>query len=238
MITDLLSVPVSLLRVCADVVFPPVCHSCNASLPRGDSVACPSCLRAILQVDEWDDAYREAFAGLNEDRTVSDFVAAWYFEREGPLRTLMHRLKYGGMTSIGVEFGRGLGERIREAGLGESDIVVPVPLHASRMRERGFNQCEHIARGVSAVTGCPLRTGVLRRTRFTPSQTSLGHVERRENVRDAFALPPHAGRTVAGKTVLLVDDVVTTGATMRSCAGVLRRAGARAVIACAVAIAR
>jgi ComF family protein len=189
-------------------------------------------------VDEWDDAYREAFTSLNEENSVSHFVAAWYFEREGPLRTLMHRLKYGGMTSIGLEFGRVLGSRVREAGLGESDMIVPVPLHASRMRERGFNQCEYIARGVSAVTGCPLRTGVLRRTRFTPTQTPLGHGERRENLRDAFALTAHALRAVDGRTVLLVDDVVTTGATMRSCAGALHSAGARAVIACAVAIAR
>jgi predicted amidophosphoribosyltransferase len=113
MTPDILPVPFSLLRICADVVFPPVCHSCNATLPRGDSIACPSCFRAILPVDEWDDAYREAFAKLNEEKTVADFVAAWYFERDGPLRALMHRLKYGGMTSIGAEFGRVLGERIR-----------------------------------------------------------------------------------------------------------------------------
>jgi ComF family protein len=238
MSTHLLSVPFSLLRICADVVFPPVCHSCNTRLSRGDSIACPACLAAIAPVDEWDDAYREAFARLNEERTVSDFVAAWYFEREGPLRALMHRLKYGGMTSIGLEFGRVLGERIRDAGLGESDIVVPLPLHVSRKRERGFNQCELIAQGVSAVTGCPLRTGLLRRTRFTPSQTPLGHGERRKNVRDAFGLRPQAARDVAGRSILLVDDVVTTGATMRSCAGALHRAGVRAVIACAVAIAR
>jgi ComF family protein len=234
---NLLSVPLSLLRSCADVVFPPVCHSCNARLPHGGSIACPACVAAIVPVDEWDGAYREAFDRLKEERTVSDFVAAWYFEQEGPLRALMHRLKYGGMTSIGLEFGRVLGERIRDAGLGESDIVIPLPLHVSRMRERGFNQCELIARGVSTVTGCPLRTDLLRRMRFTPSQTPLGHGARRKNVRDAFCLRAHAPRDVAGRSVLLVDDVVTTGATMRSCAGALHRAGVRAVIACAVAIA-
>ena len=235
---DLLSVPLSLLRICADVVFPPVCHSCNARLPHGDSIACPACLAAIVPVDEWDDAYREAFERLKEERTVSDFVAAWYFEQEGPLRALIPRLKIGGITSIGLEFGRVLGERIRDAGLGESDIVVPLPLHVSRMRERGFNQCELIARGVSAVTGRPLRTDLLRRTRFTPSQTPLGHLERRKNVQDAFGLRAHAPHEIAGRSVLLVDDVVTTGATMRSCAGALHGAGVRAVIACAVAIAR
>jgi len=230
--------PFTLLRTCADLVFPPVCHSCNAALPGGAAIACPACLAAMAAVDEWDDAYLDAFRRLNEEGTVPEFVAAWYFERDGPLRTLMHRLKYGGMTLIGEQFGHGLGERILGAGLGESDIIVPLPLHPSRIRERGFNQCDYIARGISRVTGRPVLSGLVRRTRFTPSQTPLGHRKRRENVRDVFALPPRTRPGVEGKTVLLVDDVVTTGSTMRSCAGVLRRAGARAVIACAVAIAR
>jgi ComF family protein len=234
--------PVSLvcpsLRIFADVLYPPVCNSCNALIPSGDPIACPACLESILPVDEWDEAYRDALASLCDGGAVADFVAAWYFEREGPLRTLMHRLKYGGMTRIGEEFGRTLGERVREAGLGESDVVVPLPLHPSRLRERGYNQCEYIARGVSALTGRPVRTDLLRRARFTPSQTSLGTRERRENVRDAFALRRGASHVVAGKRILLVDDVVTTGATMRSCAEALRRAGALPVIACAVALAR
>jgi predicted amidophosphoribosyltransferase len=104
------------------------------------------------------------------------------------------------------------------------------------MRERGFDQCACIARGVSTVTGRPVDARLIRRVRFTASQTTLGHGERRENVRGAFALRPHA--SVAGMTILLVDDVVTTGSTMRACASVLLGAGARSVIACAVAIAR
>ena len=235
---DFFSAPVSLLRIVADLVFPPVCNSCDAPLPRGASIACPACLAAIASVDEWDDAFRDASESLKEEGTVSDFVAAWYFEREGPVRALMHMLKYRGMESIGEECGRVLGERIRDAGLGESDIVIPVPLHTSRMRERGFNQCEQIARGVSAVTGRPVRADLLTRKRWTPSQTPLSHGERRENVQDAFALRRRAHLAVAGKTILLVDDVLTTGATMRSCAGALHRAGVRSVIACAVAIAR
>lgn len=228
----------SSLRIFTDVLFPPVCNSCNAPLPSGNPIACPACLAAIHPVDEWDEAYRDALASLCEGGAVADFVAAWYFEREGPLRTLMHRLKYGGMTRIGEEFGRTLGERVGEAGLGESDLVVPLPLHRSRMRERGYNQCEYIARGVSAVTGRPVRTDLLRRARFTPSQTSLGTRARQENVLGAFALRRKAPSAVAGRTILLVDDVVTTGATMRSCASVLRRAGAHRVIACAAALAR
>ncbi len=238
MLTEILSAPLSLLRVCADVVYPRVCHSCRAELPPGAHAACRECLEAIVPVEEWDEAYRAALRFLREEGAVQDFVAAWYFEREGTLRALMHALKYGGFTQVGEEFGRALGERILDAGLGGADIVVPLPLHASRSRERGFNQCEYIARGVSSVTGRPSHAGMLRRTRFTQSQTALGSAERRENVRDAFALRVRARPLIEGRTVLLVDDVVTTGSTMRSCAAVLRAGGARSVIACAVAIAR
>jgi ComF family protein len=236
MVAGVLSVPRFLLGICADAVFPPLCNACNAPLLPGESIACQACRGAIVSVDEWDDAYRDALVRLGLEGTVADFVAAWYFERDSPLRELMHRLKYGGMTPIGVEFGRVLGERIREAGRGESGVIVPLPLHPSRMRERGFDQCACIARGVSTVTGRPVDARLIRRVRFTASQTTLGHGERRENVRGAFALRPHA--SVAGMTILLVDDVVTTGSTMRACASVLLGAGARSVIACAVAIAR
>ena len=235
---DILTGARTLVRSASDIVFPRVCPSCLGDLPPGTSLACRSCLDRLVHVDEWDDAYREALRRLRQEDAVSELVAAWYFEREGPLRALMHALKYRGMTSLGVEFGRALGERICEAGLAESGILVPLPLHPSRMRERGFNQCTHIARGVAGVTGRPLHGGLLRRSRFTPSQTPLGVEERRENVRGAFALRRRARSAIEGKTILLVDDVVTTGATMRSCAGLLRASGARSVVACAVAVAR
>ena len=230
------ALPRFLFGVFADALFPPLCNACDALLSRGETIVCRGCRAAIASVDEWDDAYRDARARLAEEGTVADVVAAWYFERDGPLRPLMHRLKYGGMKAIGEEFGRVLGERLLEAGWGESGVIVPVPLHPSRMRERGFNQCACIARGVAAVTAHPVDARLIRRVRFTASQTALGHSERRENVRGAFALRPGAG--VAGRTVILVDDVLTTGSTMRSCASALRTAGARPVIACAVAIAR
>jgi ComF family protein len=234
----ILNGPRRLLRASVDVVFPRVCHACRSALPPDLSHACHACREALVPVDEWDDAYRDAFRRLTADGSVGEFVAAWYFEREGPLRALMHALKYGGVTSVGREFGRVLGRRVCEAGLGDAGILVPLPLHPSRMRERGFNQCTCIAKGIAEVTGRPVNTGILRRARFTPSQTPLGVAARGENVRGAFALRLGARRFVEGETILLVDDVVTTGATMRSCAGVLSGAGARSVIACAAAIAR
>jgi ComF family protein len=225
-------------RILTDVLFPPVCNSCNARLLSADRVACPACRAAMHPVDEWDASCRAALSSICDGGAVADFIAAWYFEQDGPVRALMHRLKYGGMTRIGEELGRTLGERICEAGFAGSDFVVPLPLHPTRLRERGYNQCEYIARGVSSVTGRPVLTGLLRRVRPTPSQTSLGIRERRENVRGAFALRRGGSNGVEGRRILLVDDVVTTGATMRSCALALRNAGALPVIACAAALAR
>jgi len=225
---------VTLPRLVADIVFPPACLACNAPLESARHFTCPRCREAMGDVDEWDERYRSALESLCAGGALAGFVAAWYFEEGGPVQALVHALKYEGMTGLGGEFGRALGERIRDSGYGGADAVVPLPLHRSRRRERGFNQSECIARGVSSVTGIPVAGNLVRRSRFTRSQTPLSPGERSENLRGAFR---GSGRS-AGATLLLVDDVVTTGATMRECARALRSAGARAVIACAAALAR
>ena len=118
-------------------------------------------------------------------------------------------------------------------------VVIPVPLHSSRLRQRGFNQAELIARGaLKSLPGCAmadlqLRTGVLRRKRGTDTQTGLTRHQRRENIRGAFEVV--RPEEVAGKEVLLVDDVFTTGTTVSECAKVLRRAGAERVLVVTVA---
>jgi len=156
----------------------------------------------------------------------------------GKLRQLVLRLKFGGEEQLGVRLGELLagtwdsmpGERAP----GEI-LVVPVPLHASRRRERGFNQSELLAAGLvralarrkngiapHVVKGC------LRRLRATPPQTGLSVAARRENLRGAFAVPDPA--VIEGRTLVLIDDVMTTGATLSACARVLHRAGAARVL--------
>ncbi|HUI11211.1 MAG TPA: phosphoribosyltransferase family protein [Bacteroidota bacterium] len=224
-------------RMIADFVFPPVCLSCNLPLESGASITCPACRRAMVDVDDWDERYRSACGSLCSAGDIAGFVAAWYFEEGGAVQALVHALKYGGIQGAGTAMGRALGERVGEAGYATADAVIALPLHPARSRERGFNQAECIAGGVSLATGIPLGRHIVRRRRFTPSQTALTGAERDRNMRGAFA-PARRARDAAGMSVLLVDDVVTTGATMRQCAAALRAAGARTVIACAVALAR
>ena len=164
---------------------------------------------------------RRRSSALTESRAIGAY--------EGSLRAIVHAFKYGGCRSLA----RGLGARLRESAaglLGNADIVVPVPLHRSRRRGRGFNQARELARHL----GLPL-VDALRRTRATPSQTDLPAAARHGNVRDAFALArrqlPWLALNVEGLRIVLVDDVSTTGATIEACARVLRAAGAADVSA-------
>lgn len=142
--------------------------------------------------------------------------------------SILHDIKYHGRSDLAVEMGRFMGEEHLRSGMFEGvDALMPVPLHRNRMRERGFNQSECLARGLSAVTGLPVVELVERRV-DNVSQTLLEHDERRKNVEGIFALTPEGERYCSGaeapqrgRHVLIVDDVITTGATVVSCAQVL-----------------
>ncbi|MGA8271583.1 MAG: ComF family protein [Candidatus Sulfotelmatobacter sp.] len=166
--------------------------------------------------------------------------AVAYGSYEGGLRELIHLLKYSGVRPAANVLGRMLADAIAELALesqADVSLVVPVPLYRTRLREREFNHAELIARIAIKLSResahlqlCP---SVLERKRETQSQTGLTRHQRRENVRGAFGVsPPEA---VKGRTVLLVDDVYTTGATVSECARVLRRAGATKVWVATVA---
>lgn len=171
-------------------------------------------------------------------RAEPPFVkAAAYGSYDGGLRELVHLLKYQHVRPAASVLGRILAEVVAPlAPQFRSPVVVPVPLHASRLRQRGFNQAEEIARAaLKTLRNRELRLGpgVLQRRRATESQTGLTPHQRRENVRGAFAVA--APEQIAARDVLLVDDVFTTGTTAAECARVLRRGGASRVFVATVA---
>lgn len=188
-------------------------------------------------VSAGDEVYRETLARLLERGHVAGLVSRFYFDKEGPLQSLIHQLKYNGMTSLGVA----LGERLAGVLMPELDdnsyILLPVPLHRTKKRERGYNQSEYICKGIANVSGLVVAPSLLKRTRYTQSQTALDIEERRENVADAFALNPRCSVPVADQSFVLVDDVITTGATIDACARLLVKHGAKRVLACSVALA-
>lgn len=143
-------------------------------------------------------------------------------------RDLVHKLKYADRLDVAAPLARLMAQAGSEL-LVSADLIVPVPLHGARLWRRRFNQAALLGRHLAALSGKPLRTDLLARRRATRSQTSLGRSARRTNVAGAFAACGDAASVLAGRRVLLVDDVYTTGATLDACALALRRAGASGV---------
>jgi ComF family protein len=217
----------------------PVCPDCVAAMRPITGTVCSVCGERVLS------AYAECVAaGLRHcpvcrrvERPFERAVA--YGSYDGELRELIHLLKYNGVRPAASVLGRMLAEAIAalEPSFEQAKVlVVPVPLYGVKRRQRGFNQAELIARGAlrfQAGERFELATRFLRRTRDTHSQIGLTSHQRRENLRGAFTVAGAA--QVAGREVLLVDDVYTTGTTASECARVLRRAGAAHVWVATVA---
>lgn len=150
------------------------------------------------------------------------------------MQTVIHLFKYGGRSGLATFLGPLLASFAREwAPAEKASLVIPVPLHPRRLRARGFNQSKLLAGYVARELGTGLDFTSLRRVRYTLPQTGLGKAERRRNVRRAFALK--TAEPVSGRTVLVVDDVATTGNTLNECARVLLKAGAEKVLVLVVA---
>lgn len=154
-------------------------------------------------------------------RCLIEKAAAFsYYNKGSRIRTLIHNLKYKGIKEIGMELGRIYGLTLKSSGFtDEIDLIVPVPLHPSKKKMRGFNQSEIISNGISGVTGLPVDTNSLVREKISVTQTRRSRYERWTNVEGIFLVNDQ--ESLKGKHVLLVDDVITTGSTIESCANEL-----------------
>ncbi|MEA2653458.1 MAG: hypothetical protein QOI37_685 [Chloroflexota bacterium] len=217
-----------------DLAFPPVCSGCG----REGATLCAACLPAL-------DA-RLALAGGTPIGLPADLPAPllqleWCAPFAGPVRAALHDLKYAGERRLAEPLGAAVARRWARVGIG-AEVLVPVPVHAERERRRGYDQADLIARVTARELGLPTARA-LERSRSTVAQFELGRDQRAANVDGAFRVrgaddrrsDPAVARSVVGRWVLLVDDVVTTGSTLAACATALERAGAVAVSAIAVA---
>ncbi len=185
----------------------PLCPVCGIPFPsrEGADHICGRCMRRAPRFDR--------------ARAVGHY--------HGSLRTAIHRFKYDSRSLLAAPLGRLLAENGRQLlGCAAYDVIMPVPLHAQRLRQRGFNQSLVLARAVGRHWGLPVEIEGLRRVRWTDPQTMLPIKERRHNVKGAFC---YCGHGVQQKTVLLIDDVYTSGSTVEECANILKQSGARQV---------
>ena len=173
------------------------------------------------------------YASVTADRAFDPIpvFCGWRFVQHGPLSRVIHALKYDNKPWLGTALGRALAEAIRRQGFPLADVVVPIPLHRLKQLERGYNQSEWIGRAVAERLRIDVTTSLLRRTTPTQTQTRLSRTDRWSNVKDAF----ETTEQLDGASVLIIDDVVTTGATAYAAALTLREAGCAAVRAAAVA---
>ncbi len=230
-----------------DLFFSPHCASCGTPLPEFINKAlCKKCSDEIRWIGEDRCVRCGDFVGAgmgsvadcvscrrHPPRFVSASVAALRYE-EGPSRDLVLALKFGGKSHLAQTLGTILAMRIRQTALlAEADrvVVVPAPLMRGALFKRGYNQAEELARVVSAELKLKLETRLLKKIRATRRQAQLSAKQRRENVVGAFGCVAKRARNYQGATVLLIDDVITTGSTVSECARILHQAGIGKVFA-------
>ena len=209
-----------------DAALPAACPGCGAEGP-------PLCARCRPAVDARLALPAGTPLGLAEGPPAPLLQLEWCASFGGIVRRALHALKYTGERRLAGPLGQAVAARWSRAGVG-GDLFVPVPVHPTRRRERGYDQAELIAAAAAGAIGLPWSPLVIRRRATTP-QYRLDRRRRADNVRDAFAVRPEAVRRVSGRWAVLVDDVVTTGATLGASADALLAAGAGAVSAITVA---
>lgn len=209
-----------------DLALPAACPGCGAEGPP----ICDRCLPATRVRVELPPG---APLGLAEGPPDPLLQLEWCAPFSGTTRRALHALKYAGERRLAQPLGRAVADRWRRAGIG-GEVLVPIPVHAGRRRERGYDQAELIAAAAADALHRPW-IPALERRRATAPQFRLDRRHRAANVDDAFGLRPDAGKAIRGRWVVLVDDVVTTGATLCAAASALLDAGALAVSAVTVA---
>jgi competence protein ComFC len=231
------------LRAIASLLYPPTCVVCRANVRAGEYL-CDQCHANVVRIvapfcqkcsEPFEGAITDVFTCANcAHRAIHFDAAVAAYRSRGIVRQIIHDFKYGRQIYLRRPVARWLRAALDDTRLRgrRFDIVVPVPLHPTRQRERGFNQASLLAELLSADVSIPSKP-LLERTRYTTTQTALDRAERMENLHNAFRLRKNVD--VRDLRVLLIDDVLTTGSTLSECARILKRAGAISVHAATAA---
>ena len=208
-----------------DLFFPRYCPVCGNRLAGEEEGLCMACILHLPRTNTWDDPYENDLAKMFWHQIpVERCCALFYYAGHSFSSNILYQLKYDFRPELGFIMGKMLAEEGLRIGFFEGiDTIVPIPLAKKRQKERGYNQSEEIARGISMLTHIPVENGIVRRSVFNGSQTHKDRWGRTENVKDVFELTEDyrpegkKGTFLEGKHLLMVDDVCTTGATILSC---------------------
>ena len=212
--------------------YPNHCLGCSNSLYKGEEILCTRCILELPKTGYHLKMENSIKSRLQGRISLEYTMAFLRFRKTGVVQHLLHQLKYNNHPEVGIRLGKLYGKELMESGFeNRFDLIIPVPLHKSRKRRRGYNQSEKFAEGLSQMLQVACDESIVERAFKTTTQTRKTKIERWENVKDVFQIKQP--QKIIGKRILLVDDVITTGATLESCGQQLLNFGCTALsIAC------
>lgn len=202
------------LKSFLNLIFPNICVSCNTVLAGNELYVCTHCISQLPTTGFWlhkDNPIEELFWGRLEVDSAASFV---FYEKGSHIQKILHHIKYKQKPDLGIVMGKLFGIKLIDSRFSDIDIIVPIPLHKARLSKRGFNQSEKIALGIGLAMNKPVEVHTIKRARATNTQTSKSRFERWLNVEGVFEIIKP--KYLIGKHILVVDDIVTTGATSES----------------------
>lgn len=215
-----------------DFIAPGYCEICKTYLgseQRRFEFICNKCFDSLPLAPEPEEIFNRFVSNFGaDDLAISGAVCLFSIKEDHDYIAPVYSLKYSGFSKIGKELGRELGKLLGYYSQTEFDALVPVPIHHARRRERGYNQSEYIAEGIREITHIPVDNTLIRRDKYTQTQTRFNKDERRRNVANVIS-PINLNNNLYGKKYMLIDDVLTTGSTLNACASALLMLGAKRV---------
>lgn len=200
-----------------ELFFPNLCLACFLKRPLRNNLFCLSCKLDLPYTDQVDIPENELEYRIFGRFKIERAAALFRFRKGGKVLDVIHQLKYSNRPQIGYELGKEFGRKVLESNnFTHPDLIIPIPLHFKKKHKRGYNQSTEFGRGISEVLNIPLYEEVLVKFSTTESQTTMNRLERLENVMNSFKI--NNEEKIKGKHVLLVDDIITTGATIEAAA--------------------
>lgn len=220
-----------------NLFFPKVCYACHALLSDNERDICTSCRHALpvtnCHFNEDNDSVKKVFYGRVE---IEEATALFWFSKKGIVQELLHNLKYRGYEKIGETLGRWLGHELHEAaGFNNIDTVIPVPLHPKKLKKRGYNQVALFGKEIAKAINATYRDDILVKTSSTSTQVFKKRFARWKEGNEVFTIQNK--QLISGKHILLVDDIITTGATVEACVSVLQAGNPSKISVATMAIA-
>ena len=198
-----------------ELIFPRHCYVCGEVLSHQEQDMCLNCLYKLPKIEKIHQSELEkVFWGRFDVERVTAYI---YYQKESPYNRLLHKMKYGNHPEVGYRLATMAADRLMQEGFFDGiDAIVPLPLSKKKRRQRGYNQCDYIAEGLSQTTGIPVLKDCVVRNKSNETQTHKTRDERWRNVEGIFSLAKP--ELIEGKHILLIDDILTTGATLTNCA--------------------